>query len=334
VGTKTWSDSDSRLQTLRNEINSRVSSLAKLSPKEVKKEIRAVERAWRLLSEDIDTMLINYRAVAEIQKYINNINDEIPILTAASDELVGTMFEYRASSIQTYIATRQLMLVQRITLNLKRMSSDERGVAKALDRFGRDVSLFRRITTGMMTGTDKKLQIEHIKDPVARKKLDEVNVIFQRVNENTNEILKRSPEWLSSIDATYEIVIKSNELELEIAALLGESKSLSKANPHKTSIVTKNNWCDKKPSNKTPLNRQTSLLKEFVRRVDISRGHIREYALGESQVDNELKNDIRLLVSYEDMLLDGNQECGVEKLSESRLSNNIKIHFTKTIDEW
>jgi len=322
---------------LKDEIDSMMNLLTEQAPKNVSKNLREIKRDWRLFNEEVGTLLLYHQDLNELHKHIKVINNRIPTLTDKSDELVGRMIDYQATPGQTYIATRQLMLTQRIALNLRVLSTYEIGSESAFDRFGRDISLFNRIISSMMNGGDRKLQIEHIQDAGARKKLNEINDVFQIVKESSLKVLELSPQLILAIEAIDEIRMKSNELDAKIVALLESGENISKANTKSSMLVAANNWCDNNDSKNLFLNSQNSqnsLLKQVLFSIDNTREHIREFALGESDDINRIQKDIKLLVLYEDLLIDGSQECGIEKLIESRASNSIKVYFAHIIDDF
>ena len=203
------------------------------------KAVKDMNGLWSKYSQNIDTILQRREVVTSMRSYINGINEQIPTLLAVSDEVVATMTEQGAPADQVYIATRQLMLTQRISSNVSRVLEGGEGAVTAADRFGRDAALFGSVIHSMLNGNPAK-RIMQIKNPTAREKLTEVQKQFNQIRNQVGAILDRSPEMfqvsgaaeevLSASDATlqqiekmensYEAVIASRQ-ELLFAFALG-----------------------------------------------------------------------------------------------------------------
>jgi len=180
-----------------------------------------LDDTWRLYKKNIDTILKSRKVVATMRELIAGINEQIPNLLAVSDEVVTIMAEQGAPPDQIYIATRQLMLTQRISSNVNRVLNGGEQAITAADRFGRDAALFGRVVEDMLRG-NRNLGIQRITHPESREKLKAVQALFATLRNQVGSILERSPEMFQVSDAA-EAILKTS------AKLLSQIESLSTA---------------------------------------------------------------------------------------------------------
>jgi len=164
---------------------------------------------WKGYRENVDIILERREVVDSIRSYIQGINEQIPSLLALSDEVVDTMAKQKAPPYQVYIATRQLMLTQRISSNVGKVLEGGEEAVTAADRFGRDAALFGRVVQDMLRG-NPNLRIQKIIEPSARVKLQKVAKQFYKIRNQVGAILERSPEMFQ-VSASAQEVLESSE---------------------------------------------------------------------------------------------------------------------------
>ncbi|MEJ2360595.1 MAG: methyl-accepting chemotaxis protein [Gammaproteobacteria bacterium] len=177
--------------------------------------VKSLDSTWKKYSTNIDTILQRREVVTSMRSYINSINEQIPTLLAMSDEVVSTMTEQGAPSDQVYIATRQLMLIQRISSNVSRVLDGGEGAVTAADRFGRDAALFGSVIHSMLNGNPAK-RIQRLKSAAARAKLQLVQKQFNQIKTQVGSILDRSPEMFQVSGAAEEILGSSDAILKQI----------------------------------------------------------------------------------------------------------------------
>ena len=187
--------------------------------------VKSMDALWKKYSANIDTILQRREVVTSMRSYINGINEQIPTLLAMSDEVVATMTEQGAPSDQVYIATRQLMLTQRISSNVSRVLEGGEGAVTAADRFGRDAALFGSVIHSMLNGNPAK-RIQQIKSPTARAKLLEVQKQFNQIKSQVGAILDRSPEMFQVSGAAEEVLGSSDKVLKQIEMVEGAYTSV------------------------------------------------------------------------------------------------------------
>jgi len=213
------SDSFDKLSDLRNRFQTNYTTMKdgnvdtgfKPSPESMQDEFAAVETVWLAYRQNVDNILDRKDSILSLGQSVIAITDAIPNLLALSDEVVGILIEQGAAPQQIYIASRQLMLTQRMAQNVTRVVQGGGGAATAADRFGRDTALFGRVLRGMVNG-DKRLRISKITDPDARDKLAEVTDVYKALRDLVDKVLSASPELFLVQDATTQLQLASGEL--------------------------------------------------------------------------------------------------------------------------
>lgn len=170
-----------------------------------------LDDTWREYKTNIDTILKRREVVTNMRSLVGAINEQIPNLLAVSDEVVTIMAEQGAPPDQIYIATRQLMLTQRISSNVNRVLDGGEEAITAADRFGRDAALFGRVVEDMLRG-NRNLGIKRITHPESREKLKAVQALFRELRTQVGAILERSPEMFQVSDAAESVLSSSGNL--------------------------------------------------------------------------------------------------------------------------
>ncbi|MGD8484674.1 MAG: methyl-accepting chemotaxis protein [Thioalkalispiraceae bacterium] len=176
--------------------------------------LSSLKTAWKTYANNVETILKRREVVTSMREHIQNINEQIPTLLALSDEVVATMTEQGAPSDQVYIATRQLMLTQRISSNVNRVLSGGEEAVTAADRFGRDAALFGRVIEDMLRG-NRNMGIRQITDPESREKLQQVSKQFRALRTQVGGILERSPEMFQ-VSGSAEEVLRASPKMLDL----------------------------------------------------------------------------------------------------------------------
>ncbi len=187
------------------------------TPVEVLEALQAVETEWRRFDRNVTVILSREQAVRAMRETVQAINERAAQLLALSDEVATLMAQRGAESGQVYIASRQLMLSQRIVNNVNRVLEGGEGAVTAADRFGRDAALFGRVIRGLLEG-NRGLGIERVSNNEIRTKLAEVNTLFDEIGAQVSAILERSPEMFEVSEAVQEVLTHSDRLLNAISA--------------------------------------------------------------------------------------------------------------------
>ncbi|MFO8025272.1 methyl-accepting chemotaxis protein [Thiohalophilus sp.] len=214
-------DAFPKLSQVRNQFEDIVRWQSQRTPPEARAELNELNKSWQQYRSNVDVILKNRDVVTTMREHIQNINEQIPNLLALSDEVVATMTEQQAPADQVYIATRQLMLTQRIHSNVNRVLAGGEEAVTAADRFGRDAALFGRVIEDMLRG-NRNMDIRRITDPASREKLEQVQEQFRSLRSQVGGILERSPEMFDVSNAA-EGVLNQSDVVLANIEQLGDA---------------------------------------------------------------------------------------------------------------
>jgi twitching motility protein PilJ len=188
------------LQRTRDEFGTLVEWQKTRTPEDVEDPLKELDGLWSEYSKGVDTISKGRDVVTTTRGNIQAIDEQIPTLLALTDEVVTSLTEQNAPPDQIYIATRQLMLIQRIASNVVHVLAGGEEAVTAADRFGRDAALYGRVLDGMLRG-NRTLRVARVTDPGARAKLNEVSQLFGQISNQVGAILERSPEMFNISDA-------------------------------------------------------------------------------------------------------------------------------------
>lgn len=112
----------------------------------------ALVEAWQSTQLLIDQVLEAAPQVESLQQNAARVQSIATGLLVSSDELVDALINAQAEPTQLRAAARQLMLVQRIGTNVRRLLHPDAGLLAAADRLGRDAVVFGEVATALMHG--------------------------------------------------------------------------------------------------------------------------------------------------------------------------------------
>jgi twitching motility protein PilJ len=208
-----------RFITLMNELKHGAADAGlPASPESVQDPLREVENRWLALRAYVDDILLNQKSILSIRDYVESINNTIPALQSVSEDVVRILVENKAEQQQVYVASRQLMLAQRLRDNVGRVLAGGTKTAAAIDQFSQDAERFRRVLNGMLTG-DAGLNVEKMTNEDAEAKLTEAAKLFRSINTQVAEIIETAPNILPALEATEEVAPASDALEAATAKL-------------------------------------------------------------------------------------------------------------------
>lgn len=203
-------------------------------------QLEAVVARWVKFSDGADQILKAEATILQVSEDIEHIKGSLPNLLKWSDSVVQRMIDINAKAVQIYIASRQLLLLERISSNADKIlglptllsaqdrqlmrtsvSADlgmhyDRGRAMATDRLGRDASLFGKVLEAMLKGR-KDLGIAKLSDPDTVADLQKVSEVYAEFRV-LDRILKKAPELFKATEAA---AMMLNESEI----LLKETRS-------------------------------------------------------------------------------------------------------------
>jgi twitching motility protein PilJ len=195
-------------ETLSNQRNGNVATKLPPSRKSVEDDLSSLEEAWKGFGESIRFVLGGKEGVAVVAEASKVINDMMPKLQAYDEEIVDILLDKKASRETVNLATRQLMLSQRIANNVNHALSGV-DVELAIERFSEDVEEYGAVLEGMVRGNEN---VAMVKNEEVQAKLFETSMLFTIVSDYVEELLDLSEDLLEIQSAAQTISAKSDDL--------------------------------------------------------------------------------------------------------------------------
>ncbi len=194
-----------------------------------------LNKTWREYSKHIDTVLNSQETILILSEDIKAINEQMPDMLNAVNEVAEILVESNAPNRQVYLATQQLMFIERISGNISVMMSGGNDAAQSAQRFGLDTATFKRVLDALINGS-KMLGVDKVENPEAVELLVEVAGIYDSIKNKVADILERSPETFEITNSAMAIYNNSEVLLQQISAL-GETYQEAVANDTTLSVI-------------------------------------------------------------------------------------------------
>ncbi len=209
------------LKVTRTSIQGNLDALEKGSSKEgvpsyigtaaVGTPLKKVIEAWEPIAKAADTIDGATSLVLDVSDTATDFSENVRMLSSKMDELVAVLVDNGAPGDTVYLATRQILLSDRM---LRRVSDIQKGGDEAIsaaDQFGRDARMFGQVLDGLMNG-DAEVGIRALTDPRAREILGEVQDLYSGIGENVGKIQEASTDLFEVTEAADTIFLGSTDL--------------------------------------------------------------------------------------------------------------------------
>jgi twitching motility protein PilJ len=218
------------LKTTRSAIETRVNGLMKGDGRAgipaysnesdaVRIPLNKLNEDWQPINNAANTILSRQELVLDITETAAEFQSSIPQLTSKIDELFAVFRDSRASGDDLYLASRQMLLADRM---LRRVSDILQGGDQAIsaaDQFARDAQFYRRVLGGWLQG-DAEIGIAALTNPAARTIVSDVQEIYSGVGDSVDKIQAASTDL-------FEVTEAADNIFLSSAALLDSSKNMA-----------------------------------------------------------------------------------------------------------
>ncbi|MCC5864853.1 MAG: type IV pili methyl-accepting chemotaxis transducer N-terminal domain-containing protein [Wenzhouxiangella sp.] len=195
------------------------------SPNRVNDSLATMEQLWSRIDGFASQILDRTDLVIELAESAGAFSTNIPQLQAQSDEVVRRMIETGAPSVQIYVASRQLVLADRLLRRVGDIMAGGTGAITAADAFSRDASLFERVLQGLING-DEGLNIAAVRNQQVLESLAEVVPLFDEIRVDVDTILTASTDLFEVREAADEIFLDAEDLTEQARGLAEEYANL------------------------------------------------------------------------------------------------------------
>ena len=163
------------------------------SDEAVVESLSQVKGIWERFGSDVDMVLDGKEIVLFLTEAVAVINEVMPQLVANSEEIVQILVAKNASPKLVSIASRQLMLSQRIVNNVNQVLTGKNTEA-ATEVFVQDVEEYGVALEGMVRGNST---VAKIKTKAVQAKLFDGSMLFKVVADYVGEILGNSEDLIA-----------------------------------------------------------------------------------------------------------------------------------------
>ena len=157
----------------------------------VEKELKDLNNAWAPVLTNATKILDGKSLVLDTATISTEFTSTMPVLNSRMNEVVNILTERNGGAGQVYIATRQMLLADRMIRRVQEIGQGGEDAQSAADGFNRDAALYRSVLTGLIDGAPA-LNIKPIDQPNARDILVDVSKQWEQLNEPVGKIIDAS----------------------------------------------------------------------------------------------------------------------------------------------
>lgn len=195
------------------------------SPASVNDNLATTEQIWQNIEVEAERILSRDELVLDLADSAAAFATNIPQLQALSDEAVRLMIQTGTPVGQIYVASRQLVLADRMLRRVNEILGGGAGAITAADAFSRDAVLFDQVLQGLLTGNEE-LNLPAARNPDVLAALAAIQPVFEEIKIDVDTILSGSSDLFEVREAADEIFLDSQDLTDQASTLAGEYATL------------------------------------------------------------------------------------------------------------
>lgn len=189
-------------------------------PGAVASPLDSLSATWQRMDHNSHTIIEREQLILELAKASTAFMDVLPKIQNLTDEAVRTLTQSGAPSDQIFVASRQLVLSDRILRHLKDMLRGGNSAA-ATENFSREVKSFQTMLDSLLRGS-KVVGVTQVRNAEALKDLTQVRELFQTAQPQIDYILSASADLIEVRAAADGIFLDSKDM-FNQAKLLSEA---------------------------------------------------------------------------------------------------------------
>ncbi len=180
-----------------------------------------LNKSWKDFNNHINTILNSQETILILSEDIKIINEQMPDMLSASNEVAEMLVAGNSSARQIYLATQQLMFIERITGNISVMMSGSDDAAQSAQRFGLGTATFKRVLDSLLHGSEM-IGVGKVEDSDVKELLQEISTLYDEIKTKIVDILEYSPEKFE-INNSAMYLYNSSEILLQQIGALGNT---------------------------------------------------------------------------------------------------------------
>jgi len=170
----------------------------------------SLSATWQRMDQNSHTIIEREQLILELAKASTAFMDVLPKIQSLADEAVRTLTQAGAPSDQIFVASRQLVLSDRILRHLKDMLRGSNGPAAA-ENFTREVASFETMLNALLRGS-KVVGVTQVRNAEALNDLGQVREMFLAAKPQIEYILSASADLLEVRAAADGIFLDSKDM--------------------------------------------------------------------------------------------------------------------------
>ncbi len=179
--------------------------------------LASLNNRWGGFRNNIDSVLEGQFLIVAMAESTTVVSEVMPQLMEHTQDIVDTLVKNGASASQVRLASRQMVLSQRIVNSLNGVMTGKGTESSAL-LFAADTREFGRVLDGFMRGTGG---IQQLKGKALQSKVQKIALLFSRISDNAGSIVDNSEELVKIQTAAADISGQSETLYNAAHALQG-----------------------------------------------------------------------------------------------------------------
>ncbi|MEX0915398.1 MAG: methyl-accepting chemotaxis protein [Wenzhouxiangellaceae bacterium] len=195
------------------------------SPASVNDGLSTLEEIWGSIDTEAERILSRSQLVLDLADAAAAFATNIPRLQGLSDEAVRTMIQTGTPTGQIYLASRQLVLADRMLRRVGEILGGGGAAITAADAFSREAELFDQVLQGLLLGNEE-LNIPAVRNQEVLSQLAEIQPVFEEVKIDVDTILGGSSDLFEVREAADEIFLDSQELTTQASTLADDYATL------------------------------------------------------------------------------------------------------------
>jgi twitching motility protein PilJ len=179
------------------------------SPGYIQTELEQLKKRWETSRKNIQYLVGQQAMLVDLGQALSEINQRNNELLDLTEQVVALLPS--DSKKQLAFANQQALWTQRMAKNANALLASDVINPETAFQLGQDLTTFREVLDALKQGSGS-LGVVAVSDADAREKLLELNDVFTRFENQTNQILKSMPQLVEAKRAAREIFDESEQL--------------------------------------------------------------------------------------------------------------------------
>ncbi len=180
-------------------------------PKSMSQTLSGLEKAWTRMEVNAQSILEREALVLELAAASKAFIEVIPEIQELSDEAVRELTKANAPSNQLFVASRQLVLTDRILRHIREMLRGGVGSVAAADSFSQEITYLEQTMDALLQGS-RSVGVTQVQNPAAMKALNKARLVYDNARPQLDIVLASSSDILAVRGAADEIFVDGLEV--------------------------------------------------------------------------------------------------------------------------